>query len=522
MVERDPAVVAVEQEIDEAIQRSELRLEIPPQAIWSILSVIDNAHFKDMMNGEKVQFRHGNFTQVISRPLRCFLSTKKKFAGGAVNLGRGLETQAMAADWIHRCLDYQGFEVLFPLWYLDKIAIKLEGKRLIVEDSTAGDPYDAYNVTIADEGGLVADRRGSINIEELAPNLTKSVQRIGEDYFTVAVTSRMVDKFSEAVLALDWTLPEGWDFGNFKVGTFKKVYVAIQALALIWLVARVISWHKGVHMISGLCHLPIKLINSLLHRSTGVDLATVKVITELLTFGSRGIQVPNALLQPLFVTDDGQCFVAPILLFNTNPENNLCGLVNRIDPYKKIYSTLSNTKESLMRREAKGRLEALGLEVSSGSIDSTDVDLAIIDRAKKACLCVELKWFIGPTSIGECHLRSKDLAVGIAQAKKVSVAHAVMSPSFVRVANVDNTFEFLAIVASMNWIGNSEHQDPDVPIVKFRHLLDKIEECGLIAVTAWLRNRAYLPVKDVNFQCFEEEIRCAGWESKVGRFRRIE
>lgn len=522
MAKKDPAIVAMEKEIDVEIVRSDLRKERAPQAIWSLLSVIDNGHFKDMMEGERVQFRHGNHTQIISLPLRCFLSNDKKFAGGPVDLSRALDTQAMALDWLNRCQDYRGFEALLPLWHRDKITLRLEGNRLLCEDTEPGDPYDAYNATIGDEGTPIEDQRHEISVQALAPHLTRSVQRIGKDSYTVVPTPEMIREFSKAVPESGWSLPEEWDFGDFRLGEFKRIYIAIRALALIWLVARVVSWHKKVYMISGICQLEFSVVKNLIHRATEISCPAVDAVCELLTFGSLGILVPDATLQPLLVTETNQCFIAPILLLHTAPENNLCGLVNRVPRYRAIYSKLSNEKETLMFREARMRLEALGLEVNSGEIDGTNIDLAITEHATKACLCVELKWFISPTSIGECHLRGLELAVGIRQAKKISLARSALQPSLVRLTNIVKTYDFLAIVASMNWIGNSEHQDPDVPMVKFRHLLEKLEAFGVIGTIQWLRNRDYLPAKDVDFECFELDVKCGRWESKWGGLRRIE
>jgi len=60
------------------------------------------------------------------------------------------------------------------------------------------------------------------------------------------------------------------------------------------------------------------------------------------------------------------------------------------------------------------------------------------------------------------------------------------------VLKIDADYSFLSAVASQNWIGHVDVQDPEVPIIKVGHLLSKIAEVrSLPEVLGWLKDRKY-------------------------------
>ena len=120
-----------------------------------------------------------------------------------------------------------------------------------------------------------------------------------------------------------------------------------------------------------------------------------------------------------------------------------------------------------MRKEIIEFLSPFGFDFEKGVVQSTDVDLAIIDRKSKVCLCLELKWFIEPAEIWEIVDRSKDLHDGIEQARKLNALHQASDQRLVKdILKIDASYSFLSVVVSRNWIGHDDIQCPDVPIIK--------------------------------------------------------
>ena len=160
-------------------------------------------------------------------------------------------------------------------------------------------------------------------------------------------------------------------------------------------------------------------------------------------------------------------------------------------------------------------LSELDLDFIHGQLADTDIDLAIIDRKSKTCLCVEIKWFIEPAEIREVQRKSEELAKGVEQARKISKAFHENDDRLMSLLSINQSYDFLATVGSVNFIGNHRVQHPDVPITKLWHLASEIQKRGrLDEVFEWLRSRSYLPSKDHDYKITEVEIQSGEWHSR--------
>ncbi|MEG3440332.1 hypothetical protein V0288_24610 [Pannus brasiliensis CCIBt3594] len=168
-----------------------------------------------------------------------------------------------------------------------------------------------------------------------------------------------------------------------------------------------------------------------------------------------------------------------------------------------------------MRDEFLDLAKSLNLDHKYGSIESTDIDLALIDRQEKICIVMELKWFIYPADIRECHDRSKELSKGVQQALKIQNAYKKSNKKLIEsVLNIDTTYNFITIVVSKNWIGHFDIQNPEVPIIKASDLIEKIKSFKSLQKTAeWLKERAYLPKYGKDFKIITVDIELGGWHS---------
>jgi hypothetical protein len=126
---------------------------------------------------------------------------------------------------------------------------------------------------------------------------------------------------------------------------------------------------------------------------------------------------------------------------------------------------------------------------------------------------LELKWFIEPAEIREIEQRSQELAQGIVQVKKIKVLFERGDERLNVLLGIQD-YQFFTAVASMNWIGHADVQDPDVPIIKVFHLLHRIAESGSLAeVVSWHGNKDYLPQAGKDFTVEPWEILCGKWSA---------
>lgn len=253
-------------------------------------------------------------------------------------------------------------------------------------------------------------------------------------------------------------------------------------------------------------------MKSRLRRYTGIRTDALEKILSLITFGSSGVRDPDVATQPLVDLRNGCFALSPFVWLNINAERNLCVLLNQIPEQRNIYERLKNEKERLLREEMRSFLVPLGFDVRTGELDGTDVDIAIIDRAGRVCLCLELKWFIEPAEIREVREKTRELSTGVSQAKRIDALHQRRDGRLDTLLQIDDGYLFRAAVASHNWIGHADAQDDGVPIIKVWHLLNKIRDTGsLLEACDWMFDRGYLPKEGVDFAIVPIEISCGSW-----------
>ena len=140
---------------------------------------------------------------------------------------------------------------------------------------------------------------------------------------------------------------------------------------------------------------------------------------------------------------------------------------------------------------------------------------SIIDRGARKCLCVEIKWFIEPAEIREVLARSEELAKGVAQARKIAKMFSDNDSRLMSLLGIDQRYELLTMVGSVNFIGSQRIQHPEVPITKLWHLASEIQKRGRLSeVLEWLRSRSYLPRKDQDYKISEVAIQSGEWRSR--------
>jgi len=512
----DATVEEAEREIDAAFAANALKNEGYAQAAWTLLSQSEDAYIKALHTlpyGEVDIFTDIRMNS-LSYPLRvCHRECPPSSKLRDVMISAHYQ---LAWDWLTLAdHGYYNFSSIFPLWHRGKVKCAVEGNRLHTEVPKDEKSYEAYNRLIQKDA---KPERTAILPHDTIAQAVLAKTSFGKDWYRVNFDPRLVAQLVSGLVpfaAVRHSLPEEWTFGGFTLGQYRKVFVTVQAMLWGWMVARNLLVEKlyGIGYRSAVWVVSRDELSTRLRRYTSLEAETVERILALMTFGASGIRNPDIAIQPLLDLRNGFLALSPFVWLNTNAERNLCVLLNQIPEQRKIYDRLKNEKETLLKAEMKEFVSALGLDVRSGVVDGTDLDLAIIDRKNSDCLCLELKWFIEPAEIREIGERTTELKGGVEQARKIRALYERGDRRLARdVLDIEPGYRFMAAVASQNWIGHSEAQDPDVPIVKVWHLLHAIRDRGsLRSAMEWLKNRDYMPKEGTDFAIIPIEIACGKW-----------
>ena len=266
-------------------------------------------------------------------------------------------------------------------------------------------------------------------------------------------------------------------------------------------------------------HVYVPTYNELLRRIvrySGVSDAKVLSIFDDLTYGNRGIEHPDPALQPLIKLNSESYAIAPHLWIYSAPERNLTILLNRLSSEKAIYAELINEKESLMKKRFINALADEGFRFISGNVPNLpDIDLAIIRDSEKACLLLELKWFIEPAMVGEIIDKSKEIEKGISQSLQLKRAFAESHKLLLEKLEIDSNYKLEGIVVSDNWIGHAKVQSPEIPVIQINHLTAKLKAAeSLRSAMDWLKDRKYLPKVDQHFKVHNSTATIGKWKLK--------
>lgn len=476
------------------------------QAIWSILSVMEDKYLKfvqiDQLSKEQLSVNVDAYLNALTHPLRTLYKQNKhrpeKIKKDVID-----EHYGWAWDWLDKSIIYCQFCSIYSLWSKNKISLNVESTHLDASGwRNFNIEYEAYNRLFRKDLVSPSLIDPSPILEKLKANISVNKHR-----FKLNLNPKLVRNlisFFSSTIEERYNLPSNWSFKNFTFEEFKKVFTTIQAILFGCFVVRSILAMNGLEgcgypdavWVVGMYELKTRL-----SRYTKIDSETVHMILRYITFGEVGIRNPDIALQPIIDLKNGFYALSPFVFLNTNVERNLCTLLNYIESEKKIYSKLTKQKENILRDKLIPEIEKLGYQTSKGKLYDTDVDLAIIDRDNKICISFELKWFIEPAEILEIVHRTEDLQKGVSQAKNILGKFTEGDTQLIKdVLNIDHSYSFSVAVGSMNWIGHFDVQSPKVPIIKINHFMEELEKRGSLRSTVdWLNDRMYLPKKSVDF-----------------------
>lgn len=511
----------IEAEIDEAFAQNELASLPFAQCAWTLLSVVEDRHFKIAVMSSDGGSAGGAYVDCLMNALTYPLRVcHQRAVKGLFMFNRELidEHYQLADDWLDRADDYAHFCTIFPLFHAKEIDLAVQGNDLIPTDWSADDlSYEAYD-------RFVAKREPALGISldlNLIQRELKANMHVSGSVYSVDFTHRLMKRLSSAFkepLNRSHVLPDNWQFTYFSLAQYRAVFICLQSMACAWFAARQIAALDGAAAITFASAVWTPRKGKLLitiARHTGIQKPIVQNVLRYLTFGEVNIRNPDIAIQPIVDLTNGQYAISPFVMMHVHAERNLCVLLNQVPEDRKLYSQLVDEKESQARSETIISLFGLGLDFKHGPLDDTDLDLAIIDREAKICLCIEIKWFIEPAEVREVLERSEELRKGVAQAQKIAKMFSDSDARLMSLLQIDQSYDFQTMVGSVNFIGRHRVQHPDVPITKLWHLASKIQEFQNIAqIMDWLRSRSYLPRKDRDYKIIEVAIQSGKWKSR--------
>ena len=514
-------ILAAESEIDTAFADNELARLPFAQSAWTLLSVTEDHHFNIAVVSPLEAHQAAIFVDVLMNsltyPLRVCHSVGEK---GSHAFAREFVDHhyELAYRWLERAEDYAHFNTMFPLYRAGKIELKVNGTDLVPTDWSKTDlSYEVYDRFVAKRD---PESEAGLNPNLVRKELVASIRTSGA-FYSVDFTKRLLQHLEAAfvpILTRRHALPENWHFANFSIQQYRAVFTCLQSMAYAWFAARQIVAAGGAPEMAypSAVWTPRKgLLVSIIARHTGLPSQVVAVVLKYLTFGEVGVRRPDIAIQPIMDLSNDQYAIAPFVLKNVNAERNLCVLLNQIPEERRLYSQLVDEKELRAREETIESIGGLNLEFRHGSLDSTDLDLAIIDRQNRVCLCIEIKWFIEPAEVREIHSRSEELTKGVTQALKLAELFANQDDLLLRLLDIDSSYEFQSMVGSVNFIGSHYVQDSRVPITKLWHVAAQVRADANLAKTLnWLRQREYLPKKDIDYKITEVPITSGNWRSR--------
>ena len=522
-----PELRKAEEEIDNYFLLNPLVKLHFANAAWNILAFSEDCMLRPLLNQDRYS-RYDiialvdNLMNFLKYPM--FWLFKTCISGGNLKSEYNDKYYEASQNLLDLGRDYGVFWALFT--YASNGYITLKIRDNFIESSQellADSRYEAYDrlISINDRSYI---KQFISNYEDFVKDLKPTV-KLEKSTFRYNLNYKIVGQVIEhlnSIYSQSYLLPENWEFSKYSLSEFRKVFDSVTAIAFIHYNARIIAADKGCPALGFNNSIFLSDYNSLIRRVSkysNVVFDKVNHILTDLTFGFGDSIFSDIALQPLVKLNNSTYAVTPNLWMNNASERNFTVLINRSPEDRKIYLSLVDEKESLMRNKIIEKLSHKKLRMQkckfSKDYELPDIDLAIISDSEKAVLLLEIKWFISPAEPREIIEKSEELKKGIDQLSKLKQAFKTSPNIFNETIKIDSDYQIALAVISSSSIGISQIQNPDVPIINADHLIKKINASKSICeVIKWLSNRDYLPEEHKHFEIIFHETQIGKWKTK--------
>ena len=523
-----PELRQVEKEVDHYYKSNPL-VNLPfATAAWSLLAFAEDRMLQDSFapaTSQDTAIIVDNLVNELKHPM-CWVYCACE-QNGQVPFTHNYQVDRYRVDRASRDLfklgrKYQSFVAAYTYASRGEIGLELQESTIQpIANLFADIKYEAYNRLIKPHESQKA--LSSVNYDKLPMDAIHHFLKIQGDRFSYKLNPKMISDtitaFTSPILNAIFSLPSEWQFSCYSLGDFRKVVEAILAMAYIHATARRMAAIRGCMGYADSIYLrPFDDLLRQVVRYSEVSESEVRSIFDDLSYGSKGILHPDPALQPLIKLNSEAYAIMPHLWFSYSPERNLTVLLNKNKqlPEKKIYSKLVYRRENLMRERFTTCLSAKGFRFVWGNVlDLPDIDLAIIRDSEKACLLLELKWFIEPAEAREIIEKSEEIEKGISQVLKLKDAFANNHEPLLKKLQIDSSYSLEGAVVSENWIGHAKVQCPEIPVIQADHLIAKLRTTeSLESAMEWLKDRKYLPKEGEHFTVHRTTSTIGNWRLK--------
>ena len=450
--------------------------------------------------------------------LWCF--THCAVAGTRPNLGFNRRAESCAREMLLAASQYsKAFDLMSMMWRKMGVGRMNEDGAIRV---SVGDP-DAQLVLIA--GRLI----GRPMLPEAREDISRArdsfsydrfrsasgVRKAGRRAIVYEVPRELFDAFAleqRSILKHSWELDETWDLGGYTIRQFRDFWCAVTALAWIHTYACSAAGSNAEVRDSLLRFKTRHRWESEISRYSGVDRAVVGLILRDVTFDptlyGEGQSKPDLLCQPFIPVADDLLVLSSWLVRLVNSEEALWHLLSILRP--NVHSVIRNNKERFWLEKLIPKLADFGLHASGpykfeyGS-QSSDLDLLVVDQARRFVVAFQLKWLKAPEDVRDRDYNDRELKRGVDQAalalKWLKSAPAGLSSRSGLGADALNTFDYQALVLSKNTLGTGR-LPVGLPLVNeplLNYILGDPHRRSLETLYRVAEERRYLPKPGVHF-----------------------
>ena len=517
-----PELRQIEKEVDHHYKSNPLMNFPFATAAWHLLAAAeDDIFMKELTGISGIQGFHAlasHFAVELEYPMSWLHGSCKQ--GGQVSFVFDDDLHKASRDLFELGKNYACFVFAYTCANRRVLELKLQGSMIQSTGDLFTDiEYEAYNILIDSyQEQEILSLINFDSIHSLRNAIGYSLKVNGERFKYKLNPKIVADTITAMKPAFDsmFSLPSEWQFSRYSLGEFRKVFGAICAIAYIHWTARCMAAFQGCHGMGHVDSIYTRPFDDLLRqvvRYSRVSESEVRSIFDDLSYGNRDILQPDPALQPLIKLNSEVYAIVPHLWICSSAERNLTALLNKLPSEKEIYAKLVNKKEALMRGRFTSDLSEIGFRFVWENVpDLPDVDLAIIRDSEKACLLLELKWFIAPTVARERIEKSKEIEKGISQLLQLKRAFANNHEPLLEKLQIDSNYRLEGTVVSDNWIGYANVQSPEIPVIRSEHLIAKLRATkSLESVMEWLKGRKYLPQEGKHFKVDKTPITIGNW-----------
>ena len=516
----------IEKEIDNYYESNPLLKPPFATAAWSLLAYAEEYMLKEQTDGiTGIQDLHALGSDFITE-LEHSMSWLHRDCeqGGKVSFVYDPDIHKASKDLFELGQKYDWFVFAYTCASGKDRVLDLELQGSTIQptgDFFASIEYEAYNILV--DTHEPEEAQFDLNPDDFPATAILDSVRVQGDRFRYELNPKIVadmKKYLRPLFDRMFLLPSEWQFSCYTLGDFQKVFETVCAIAHIHWTAHIIAvnqrvTHKGY--IDSIYVLTYGKLIRCIARCSDMAPITVKNVLDDLTYGGGDIKKPIPALQPLIKLNSRSYAIVPHIWICSSAERNFTALLNRMENQnQKIYTEFTNEKEDLMKERFITGLCDKDFKLISGNITNlTDVDIAIVNHFEKACLLLELKWFIAPTTAHERINKSKEIKEGVSQILKLKQAFVENHKPLLEKLNIDTSHRLEGAVVSENWIGYGNVQSPEVPVIRANHLMAKLKATESLQSTMdWLKDRRYLPKEGDHYLVSRPVTKIGDWNLK--------